>query len=159
MKQTEKFNISIHGVELPFELYSIDYILEVLDNNNDLFGVVQRIENASKSKIKHFYKENKNELKENTRHFAYIKFFKYKGKCYGIVGGKTNYTNPDLSFDEIKGNTDNRYSRNFLQNKGLKWDETIIIVNHKPLDSEEADKKGALFVECYLQRMFNLFES
>lgn len=159
MKQTKEFNISFYGVDLPIELYSMDYILESLKKNKQLFGMISKMENATKKKIKEFYKEHQKDLGVNTRHFSYIKFFEYDGECYGIVGGKTNYINPDLSFDGKKDKKDKRYARNFLDNEGMGWDETIIIVNHKPSDSEEADKQAALFVECYIQRIFNLFAS
>lgn len=159
MKWIKEFNISCYGVELPVELYSIDYIWEELNKNKELFGIVEKIENATKSKIKLFYKENQKNLEKNSHYFAYIKFFNLDGELYGIVGGKTNYTNPDLSFDEKEDETDNRYSRNFLNKERLKWDKTIIIVNHKPSGSEKADNQEALFIECYLQRIFNLFES
>lgn len=159
MKQTKEFNITIYDIELPFELYSIDYIFEELKKNKELFGMVRIMENATKQKIKNFYKEHLDDIGENARYFSYIKFFEYDGEYYGIVGGKTNYTNPDLSFDEKKDIKDKRYARNFLDNEGLKWNETILIINHKPSASEEADEQAALFVECYIQRIFNLFES
>lgn len=159
MKKIKEFYVSCHGTELPLELYSLDYIWDKLNKNKNLFGMLVKMESATKAKIKQLYNGNSNELGKNTRYFAYIKFFKHNRESYGIVGGKTNYTNPDLNFDMKKAKNDNRYSRNFLHTKGLNWDETIIIVNHKPTDSEEADEKEALFVECYLQRIFNLFES
>ena len=37
--------------------------------------------------------------KERYHFFAYIKFFVYEGQKYGLVGGKTNYPYPDISFD------------------------------------------------------------
>ena len=159
MKTKKIFNVSCNGIQLPFELYSIDYILDELDKNKELFGSVKKIENATKAKIKQFYGERNVTQDEHVRYFAYIKFFNYKGECYGIVGGKTNYIYPDLNFDMKKDEKDNRYARNFLHIKGINWDETIIIVNHRPSNSEEADKQEALFIECYLQRLFNLFAS
>ena len=77
-----------------------------------------------------------------------------------IVAGKTNYSNPDLLFDDWKDKKDHRYARIFLKNTSdAAWSDTIIIVNHKPSASEEEDKQAALFIECYLQRKFNLFNS
>lgn len=153
------FEISCNDITLPFELYSKAYILDELNKNKELFGSIVEIKNATKSEIKKYYREHHNELCENSRHFAYIKFCKYDGKAYGIVGGKTNYTNPDLSFDMKKDENDKRYARNFLDTNKLKWEDTIIIVNHKPSDSNSIDNQEALFVECYLQRIFNLFVS
>ena len=81
------------------------------------------------------------------------------GKNYGIVAGKTNYINPDLLFDSKNGEEDNRYARIFLENSSdAKWSETIVIVNHESSVSEEADNQAALFIECYLQRKFNLLD-
>lgn len=159
MKMINEFNISCYGTELPFELYSIDYIWEKINKSKELFGMIIKMEKATKTKIKQFYDENNKDLGKNSRYFAYIKFCNYNGECYGIVGGKTNYTSPDLNFDMKRDKKDNRYSRNFLHTEGINWDETILIVNHKPAVSEEADEQEALFVECYLQRIFNLFES
>jgi len=159
MKSTKKFEISCYGTNLPFKLYSIDYIWEELNNNKELFGSITKIEKATKTKIKDYYNISPH-LKEHSRFFAYIKFCNDNSEQYGIVGGKTNYANPDLSFDTINPQKkDNRYARNFLQKQKIDWDETIIIVNHKTAESAEADEQEALFLECYLQRKFNLFDS
>ena len=88
-----------------------------LNKNQKLFGSIKMIKNATKAEIKN-YNNDTNNLKKHSRHFAYIKFCydcKEK-KSYGIVGGKTNYTYPDLSFDELKNQIkkDNRYARNFV---------------------------------------------
>ena len=48
----------------------------------------------------------------------------------------------------------------FLNNlSGAEWSETIVIVNHESSASEYADNQAALFIECYLQRKFNLLDS
>ena len=149
----ETFPVSHGGVSLPFEWYSKEYILKELTNKKSYFGDIIEIKNATKKKIKSCRK-GKNE------YFAYIKFFSINGKSYGIVAGKTNYSNPDLLFDDWKDKNDHRYARIFLRDtRGAKWSDTIIIVNHKPSASEEEDKQAALFIECYLQRKFNLFNS
>ena len=103
----DKFTISCYGIELTFEWYSMEYILKEL-RNSKLKNVV-KMEKATKAKIKKYYKENKENLGENNRFFTYIKFFNVNGKNYGIVAGKTNYTNPDLLFDSRNGEKDNRY--------------------------------------------------
>ena len=154
----DKFTISCYGIELPFEWYSMEYILKEL-RNSKLKNVV-KMEKATKAKIKKYYKENKENLGENNRFFTYIKFFNVNGKNYGIVAGKTNYTNPDLLLDSRNGEKDNRYARIFLNNpSGAEWSETIVIVNHESSASEYADNQAALFIECYLQRKFNLLDS
>lgn len=90
--------------------------------------------------------------------FSYIKFFEYEGKKYGLVGGKTNYLSPDISFDYL-GENDNRISRTFLHDRNLEWCKEIIILNHAPYLEKDIDEKHAKFIECYLQRKFNLFDS
>lgn len=148
--------MSYCGMELPFKLYSFKYIWDELNKNKNLFGSIVQVNDADNKKITKCCN-----LEQHTRFFTYIKFCIYDGKRYGIVGGKTNYTAPDIRFDKLNNLTkkDNRYARNFLRQKDIEWDKTIIIVNHKPTNSDEEDNQAALFLECYLQRKFNLFES
>ena len=141
----DKFTISCYGIELPFEWYSMEYILKELGNSKLYFKNVVKMEKATNEKIKKYYKENEENLGENNRFFIYIKFFNVNGKNYGIVAGKTNYTNPDLLFDSRNGEKDNRYARIFLNNlSGAEWSETIVIVNHESSASEYADNQAAL---------------
>lgn len=155
----KEYEILFAGVNLSYELYTLEYIWDELNNNKQLFGPLEKIESVTRSKIREYGKK----LNEHSRHYAYIKFCydQEDKKCYGLVGGKSNYTYPDLSFDELNNQSkpDNRYARNFLSQQEKKWAETIIIVNHKPSSSEEKDKQAAFFLECYLQRKFNLFDS
>ena len=158
--------VSHGGVSLPFEMYSMEYIWNELKSKASHFGKISKIEHATKDEIENYYRDNKKDLGENTRHFAYIKFFHVNDTDYGLVAGKTNYTRPDLLFDYLDGEKDHRYARIFLRDmkktSDATWSETIIIVNHKPFASEEEeeeDKQAALFIECYLQRKFNLFNS
>ncbi len=158
----KEFSIKHCSLELQFEFFSLEYILSELEKRKELFGSFVKIENATKADVKKYYSENKKNLGKNARFFAYIKFFTYDGKDYGLVGGKTNYTNPDLSFDYLNSNKekeDNRFARIFLKQENLEWSNTIVIVNHKASSQEENDNKEALFVECFLQRRFNLFNS
>ena len=159
---TSEFLIKYCGSKLPFEFFSLEYILTELRNHEELFGSIEIIKNATKASIKKYYKEKKDSLGESTRFFAYIKFFTHNKKCYGIVGGKTNYNNPDLSFDYLSSNEekeDNRFARIFLKQENVVWSNTIVIVNHKASTPKENDNKEALFIECFLQRRFNLFNS
>ena len=154
------FKVSHCGVNLPFEMYSMEYIWNELKSKASHFGKISKLEHATKDEIENYYRDNKKDLGENTRHFAYIKFFHVNDTDYGLVAGKTNYTRPDLLFDYLDGEKDHRYARIFLKNTSdAAWSDTIIIVNHKPSASEEEDKQAALFIECYLQRKFNLFNS
>ena len=94
------FKVSHGGVNLPFEMYSMEYIWKELKNNESYFGEIIKIDQATKVKIRNCRK-GKNE------YFAYIKFFSINGKSYGIVAGKTNYSNPDLLFDDWKDKCQN----------------------------------------------------
>lgn len=155
-----EFSVKCYNLQLPFEFFTLEYILSELEKRKELFGSFVKIENSTKAKIKKYYKENKKSLGENTRFFAYIKFFTYNGTDYGLIGGKTNYSNPDLNFDYLNLNKkDNRFARIFLNQDNLEWSNTIVIVNHKTTKRKENDNKEALFVECFLQRTFNLFDS
>lgn len=88
----------------------------------------------------------------------YIKFLNVNGDKYGLVGGKTNYTSPDLDFSKDYGNSLTSFARKFLSDKDLNWDDTIIIIEHIPTNNKESDNEMALFIECFLQREFNLFD-
>ena len=91
--------------------------------------------------------------------FAYIKFCNVNGDKYGLVGGKTNYTSPDLDFSKNYENSSTSFARKYLSNNNLDWDKTVIIIEHIPTHDKESDDEMALFIECFLQREFNLFES
>ena len=156
----KEFKVSYYGASVSFEWYSMEAILKELENNKSCFGKIVKMEKATKAGIREYYKKNNENLGKHARFFAYIKFFSINGNSYGIVAGKTNYNNPDLLFDRKNGEKDKRFARTILENlNSVVWDETIIIVNHKSSVSEEADKQEALFIECYLQRKFNLFDS
>ena len=161
MKNTKEFQFTFSNEKLPCELFSIEYIWNELKNNTELFGPIQKIENATRALKKILWRTRW--IAKSFASFCVHKILLWfwRKKSYGLVGGKSNYTYPDLNFDVLndKLKVDNRYARNFLKEKGFNWDETIIIVNHKPSKSEVEDKQAALFLECYLQRRFNLFDS
>lgn len=84
---------------------------------------------------------------EKYHFFAYIKFFIFDGQKFGLVGGKTNYPYPDISFDYKKG-----VARTFLNDNKLRWSDEIIIVNHEPsLDDRIKDNQQAIFPLKILQ--------
>lgn len=158
--ESKFFEVAYYGLKLKIELFSIEYIwdnLKTLEQNQIIFSV----ERLQIPKLKPFgsFKEiyTDTDGKEKYHFFAYIKFFVYEGQKYGLVGGKTNYPYPDISFDyEI----DKRIARTFLNNQNFKWSDEIIIVNHEPFfDCREKDERQAFFLEKFLQRQFNLFDS
>ena len=84
-------------------------------------------------------------------------------KLAELVGGKTNYPNPDISFDLISKKSqkqDNRISRIFLDmNAKFRYSRKVLIINHKPKLDKSSDNQQALFLETYVQRTFNLLDS
>lgn len=165
--ESKFFEVAYYGLRLEIELFSIQYIwdkLKTLEQNQIIFSA----ERLQIPKLKSFgsFKEIYTDAdgKEKYHFFAYIKFFVYEGQKYGLVGGKTNYPHPDIRFDYKKGKEaaqkDKRIARTFLKNQNFKWSDEIIIVNHEPfLDCREKDEQQALFLENFLQRQFNLFDS
>lgn len=144
------------GLNLPFELFNIELIksrLEELKKNDNTISNFYIIDEATRTKIKG------KDYQDNARFFAYIKFLNANGHKYGLVGGKTNYTSPDLDFGKDYGNSKTSFARKFLKKNNLKWDDTIIIIEHIPANNEKHDEEMALFIECFLQREFNLFDS
>lgn len=152
------FYISYRGLELRFELFTINYIISELEKLKSDFESIHRItiqDKNNRKRIREIYMEGE---QEKYHFFSYIKFFEYKEQKYGLVGGKTNYPSPDISFDYL-GENDNRISRTFLNDKHLKWSKEIIILNHAPYLKKDDDERQAKFIECFLQRKFNLFDS
>lgn len=143
-------------LQLPFKLYDINSIqsrLEELKSADNIINNFYVLDKAEKKKIR------QKDYQENARFFAYIKFLKADGCKYGLVGGKTNYTYPDLDFSTDYGNSKTSFARKFLEENNLNWDDTIIIVEHISADNKDHDQEMALFIECFLQREFNLFNS
>lgn len=143
-------------LKLPFKLFNIDLIksrLEELKKDDNTINNFYVLDEAEKKKIK------RKGYQSNARFFAYIKFLSVNGCKYGLVGGKTNYTNPDLDFSKEYGSSKTSFARKLLQENNLNWDKTIIIIEHIPAKNEKHDQEMALFIECFLQREFNLFDS
>lgn len=154
------FEVDYNGLTLKFELYSIDYIEErikqLMVHENSLS--IKRITILKKNITREFIPLYLDETGKQFHFFAYIKFFKCENGIYGLVGGKTNYPYPDVSLDYLQEN-DNRVARTFLRYNNFEWHNEIIIVNHQPFIDKTKDEKQALFIECFLQRQFNLFDS
>lgn len=162
-KDSKFFEITFYGLKLEFELFNIEYIwnkLIVLEQKQIICSTNRlQIPNPKPfGSFKTLYTDENG--KEKYHYFAYIKFFVFENQKYGLVGGKTNYPSPDISFDFKKDKKDYRIARAFLNNNNYQWSNEIIIVNHEPfLDNKEKDEQQALFLETYLQRQFNLLDS
>ena len=158
-KKSRFFTIIYKGLELDFELFTYDYICSELKKQSHCFDSILETTIPDNKIGKHMKKFNIEEGRKKYHFFSYIKFFvDDDGEIYGIVGGKTNYLRPDFSFEEPKEG-DNRVSRNFLYNRGLQWSRKIIILNHAPDLKKDDDDRQAKFIETFLQRKFNLFDS
>lgn len=92
-----------------------------------------------------------------TKFFTYIKFFIdiETNKTYDLIGGKTNYNSPDISLHDEKEN-ERRFGRLFMKSDKYKMSDMILVVHHKTADE---DSMQAFFVERYVQRKYNLFDS
>lgn len=161
-EKSEKFDITYNSMTLEFEFYTKEFIQKKLeelkeDKKISSFRCVNIPDKRDRfSEIKKEYIDEQGN--EKYHFFSYIKFFEYNEKEYGLVGGKTNYPSPDITFDYFR-KKDNRIARNFLNDNKLKWSRKVIIVNHDPFLDRKKDERQALFLECFLQREFNLFNS
>lgn len=163
-KDSDYFDIVINGLALKFKLFTYDYILKELKDCEGIESVfsLELPEEKPFSGLKKIYLDS--DGNEKYHFFAYIKFFEREdGKIFGIVGGKTNYPNPDISFDLISKKSqkqDNRISRIFLDmNAKFSYSRKVLIINHKPKLDKNSDNQQALFLETYVQRTFNLLDS
>lgn len=158
------FTINYYGLNINIELFTKEYIYSKLKEyeRENYFNIDNIMSIPSTKPFKNFKTKyidrNQNEI---YHFFTYIKFFKdLDGQEYGLVGGKTNYYDPDIRFDYIDNEKDHRFARHFLYNNKLQWSKNIIIINHnKYLNNREKDEQQALFLEYFVQRQFNLFKS
>nr|DAR33989.1 MAG TPA: hypothetical protein [Caudoviricetes sp.] len=163
-ENSDYFDIIINGLTLKFELFTYDYILQKLKDCKGIESVVPLEIPKVKpfSELKKIYLDE--EGNEKYHFFAYIKFFEREdGEFFGIVGGKTNYPQPDIAFDILNKKSkkqDNRISRIFLDmNAKFSYSRKVLIINHNQKLDIKSDNQQALFLETYVQRMFNLLDS
>ena len=98
--QSQTLFLIFEDVRLQFEFYTFDSIQEDLKK---IFGDQVKQYNMSIYKKWSQIRQDQDKDRE-TKFFTYIKFFieKKTNKTYGLIGGKTNYNNPDISLhDEI----------------------------------------------------------
>lgn len=160
-RNSEFFTVNYQGINLEFEFFNIDYIFNQLTKLKKAgkFQSVDKIKLPNRGKARVIRETCSEKITENDS-FTYIKFFTCNGVSYGLVGGKTNYRYPDVSFDLLSGKNDNRIARHFLNsNEKYSWADEIIVINHKCSEQGENDRLQAIFVEKYVQRMFNLLDS
>lgn len=152
---SKEFEVTVRGLNLTYTFYTKEYIFQTLDDLNmnpklitldkKTRGVLRTMDLREKEKHYHY--------------FSFIRFFEEEGEVFGLVGGKTTYTNPDV-FPDIPKENENRYARIFLDaSKERHWHKEVLIVRHADTKSTEEDNQQALFIECFLQRTFHLFDS
>ena len=152
---SKNFNIEISKLELEFKLYTKEYIMETLKNIKMDYKLISVDKYRQIKKRRELYLNDKG---EKYHFFSFIRFFECEGIDYGIVGGKTNYPKPDIFIKDNK-KEEKRFARIFLKTKNYKWSEEILIVNHSENLPLKEDESQSLFIECFLQRRFNLFDS
>lgn len=156
---SKNFSLVYDDLEFQLELYTKEYIENELNKINCItVDSVKIAAYKTPERLRKIYLD-KNDQHEKYHFFAYIKFFTYENEKYGIVGGKTNYPSCDICFDELKDENDHRIARIFLKDKSLKWDNEVLIINHAPGKDRKTDEFQSVFIERYLQRKFNLFDS
>ena len=149
--ESKIFYVEAAGLTLPFEFYTHDSIQADLKNN---FGdQVKQYDMSIYKKWSQIRQDNK----DTTKFFTYIKFFidTDTNKIYGLIGGKTNYNSPDISLHDEKEN-ERRFGRLFMKSDKYKMSNIILVVHHKTVDE---DSMQAFFIEKYVQRKYNLFDS
>lgn len=156
-KASEIFEIEKNGLKLDFKFFTLNYIKTELEKIDCLSIREVKVNPPRKPRDSKRFAELRERNNEN-KYFTYIKFFENGGEAYGIVGGKTNYLTPDIDYGcAEEGET--RLSRCFLAKNNLKYSHTILVIDHVSDLNETEDEAQSLFVETYVQRMFNLLNS
>ena len=154
---SEIFKIKKSGLELDFEFFTLNYIKTELEEIGYLSVREVQVDPPSKPRNPKRFAKLRN--RDNTnKYFTYIKFFEKDGEKYGIVGGKTNYFTPDIDYDCSEEN-ETRLSRCFLAENKLKYSHTILVIDHNKCSNYIEDEAQSLFIETYIQRLFNLLNS
>lgn len=156
--ERKKFKVTYHGLTLEFEFFTKSFILKKLQEleSEKIISSVRCInipnEKGPFKKLKKYYED---EQKNRRYYFAYIKFFEYEDNQYGLVGGKTNYNYPDIDFTKDS----DTIARTFLNENKYDWCRDIVLVNYNKENYKNQENKQVVFLERFLQRKFNLFDS
>lgn len=152
--ESKVFDVKAAGLTLPFEFYTFDSIKDDLEK---FFG--KQVEQYDMSIYKKWsqIRQGRQDQYNETKFFTYIKFFIdiETNKTYGLIGGKTNYNSPDISLHDEKEN-ERRFGRLFMKSDKYKMSDMILVIHHK---TSEEDPMQAFFIERYVQRKYNLFDS
>ena len=149
--ESKVFDVNVAGLTLQFEFYTFD---SIQDDLKKIFGdQVQQYDMSIYKK----WSQIRQDKDGATKFFTYIKFFieKKTNKTYGLIGGKTNYNNPDISLNDENEN-ERRFGRLFMNSDEYEMSKMILVVHHEKADE---DSMQAFFIERYVQRKYNLFDS
>ena len=151
--ESKIFDVEAAGLTLQFEFYTFD---SIQDDLKKIFeGQVKQYDMSIYKK----WSQIRQDKNDETKFFTYIKFFIEieTNKTYGLIGGKTNYNNPDISLHDEKEN-ERRFGRLFMKSNKEEYEMSnmILVVHHKKADE---DSMQAFFIERYVQRKYNLFDS
>lgn len=149
--ESKLFDVKAAGLTLSFEFYTFD---SIQDDLKKIFG--DQVKQYDMSIYKK-WSQIRQDKYDKTEFFTYIKFFIdiETNKKYGLIGGKTNYNNPDISLYDEKEN-ERRFGRLFMKSDKYKMSDMILVVHHETADE---DSLQAFFIERYVQRKYNLFDS
>ena len=149
--ESKVFDVEVAGLTLSFEFYTFD---SIRDDLQKIFGDQVKQYNMS---IYKKWSQIRQDNKDKTKFFTYIKFFidRETNKTYGIIGGKTNYNSPDISLYDENEN-ERRLGRIFMKSDKYEMSGKILVVHHKIAGD---DLMQAFFIERYVQRKYNLFDS
>ena len=151
---SKEFDINLHGIKSQFLFFSREYIEDTLKSQNIEYEII-KLDSKTRGTLKRIAEGL--ECDKTNHFFSYIRFFENDKVKYGLVGGKTSYYSPDVFPGENK-EIENRYARLFLKKTHMDWDKEILVVL-KSNGNSIINNQGAKFMECYLQRRFNLFDS
>ena len=150
MMESKVFDVEAAGLTLQFEFYTFDSIQEDLKK---IFGDQVKQYNMSIYKKWSQIRQDQDKDRE-TKFFTYIKFFieKKTNKTYGLIGGKTNYNNPDISLHDEKEN-ERRFGRLFMKSNKEEYEMSnmILVVHHKKADE---DSMQAFFIEKKAENLY-----
>ena len=151
--ESKVFDVNAAGLTLSFEFYTFDFIQ---DDLKKIFGDQVKVKQYNMSIYKK-WSQIRQDKYDKTKFFTYIKFFIdiETNKKYGLIGGKTNYNSPDILLHDEKEN-ERRFGRLFMKSAQYKMSDMILVVHHKTADE---DSLQAFFIERYVQRKYNLFDS
>ena len=152
---SKEFDVTVGGLNLIHTFYTKKHILNTIKKMKMKYQLI-KLDKTTRRVLKEM---DLRETEKHSHYFSFIRFFEEEGEVFGLVGGKTTYTNPDVFPDKAKS-SEKRYARIFLGASPKRhWHKEVLIVRHADTKFAEEDNQQAMFIECFLQRTFHLFDS